>query len=197
MNLPGIDEPVAASVFVGALAVRHLAQLWLARGKARGARSGWTSTSLLFIAYVTAMLLAFGRVASGRSPVAALAAGGILWLVAVLFRMWALAHLAEQFSSLIEIRDRHRLVDTGPYSLVRHPLHLAFGLEVDAMALVAFSWWGVAPGVLVWLVIIMRNRTEEAALAAHFGAAYEDYRARVPAMDLVRGAVRRLRGGGS
>ena len=195
MSVPEIQEPVAACVFAGALAARHLAQLRLTRGKIGGARSGWATTALLFLCYVGAMGFAFARVASGAAPVAAVLAGSSLWLAAVAFRMWALAHLAEQFSSLIEIRSGHRLVDTGPYSVVRHPLHLAFGLEVGAFAAVAFSAWAVVPAVLVWGVIAVRNRTEEGALRAHFGRAYDDYSERVPAMNLVRGFLRRRRRG--
>ena len=195
MSLPGVREPLAAAVFAGALALRHLAQLWLTRRKVAGARSGWATTALLFLCYTSAMALAFARVASGGAPVAALAGGAALWLAAVAFRMWALAHLAEQFSSLIEIRSGHRLVETGPYSIVRHPLHLAFGLEVGAFAVVAFSAWAAAPAAAVWAVIAARNRTEEAALRARLGRAYREYSERVPAMDPVRGLVRRLRRG--
>jgi protein-S-isoprenylcysteine O-methyltransferase Ste14 len=197
VSLPDLDalvrSPLEAAVFGGVLAARHLAQLVLTRKKIAGARSGWVTTSLLFVCYVSAMGCAFVRVASGNGSGWAIALGAALWLAAVAFRMWALAHLAEQFSSLIEIRSGHRLVDTGPYSVVRHPLHLAFGLEVGAFAVVAFSVWAAAPAVLVWIVIVTRNRTEEAALRAHFRAAYDEYAARVPGMDVVRGVVRRLR----
>ena len=196
MNLPELREPVQAAVFAGALALRHLAQLWLTRTKVPGARSGWATTALLFVCYVGAMGAAFARVASGAAPTWAAAAGGAIWGAAVAFRMWALAHLAEQFSSLIEVRSDHRLVETGPYAIVRHPLHLAFGLEVGAFAVVAFSAWAAAPAALVWAVIIVRNRVEEAALRAHFGRAYEEYAARVPSMDVVRGAIRRMGRGG-
>ncbi|MHC4250705.1 MAG: methyltransferase family protein [Planctomycetota bacterium] len=195
MSLPELRQPLAAGLLVGALAARHLAQLWLTRKKIAGARSGWVTTALLFLCYTGAMGLAVARVASGAAPAAAVLAGSALWLAAVAFRMWALAHLAEQFSSLIEIRSGHRLVDTGPYSLVRHPLHLAFGLEVDALAAVAFSVWAAAPAALVWVVIAVRNRTEEAALRAHFGSAYGEYAGRVPAMNVLIGLARRCRRG--
>jgi len=192
VSLPELREPVPAAVFGGALVLRHLAQLWLTRSKVPGARSGWATTALLFLCYVGAMGVAFARVASGGSPIWALVAGGAIWVAAVAFRMWALAHLAEQFSSLIEVQSEHRLVDTGPYSIIRHPLHLAFGLEVGAFAVIAFSAWAAAPGALVWAAIIARNRVEEAALRAHFGREYEEYTARVPSMDVVRGIVRRM-----
>jgi protein-S-isoprenylcysteine O-methyltransferase Ste14 len=204
-----IERPVAAAAFVTALIARHAAQLWLA-GRAPGAphaptpetadtdhdvrRSGWTSTALLFLCYVSAMGLAVVEVARGASPWAALGVGGALWSCAVAIRMWALAHLREQFSALIEIRPAHRLVRSGPYGIARHPLHVAFGLEVTAFAGAAWSWWAIPPAALVWIVILVRNRTEERALAAHFGGEYDAYRARVPAMNVVRGLARRFVG---
>ncbi len=199
VDIVDIEKPLAAGAFAFALVVRHLVQLLLTRRKAKGApasapaarRSGWVSTVLLFLCYVTAMGLALVRLARGPVPLAA-AVGTALWLAAVAFRAWALAHLAEQFSSLIEIRPAHRLVDTGPYAVVRHPLHLAFGLEVAAFAVIAWSSWAIPPAAMVWLVILVRTRTEEAALRAHFGAEYDAYRARVPGMDPVKGLARLL-----
>ena len=197
----GVEEPFAAAAFAFALVVRHLVQLWLTRRKVKGApacapaarRSGWVSTGLLFLCYVTAMGLATFSLARGSVPLAAAAAGTALWLAAVAFRACALVHLAEQFSSLIEIRPAHRLVDTGPSAIVRHPLHVAFGLEVAAFGVIAWSSWAIPPAALVWLVILVRNRTEEAALRAHFGAEYDAYRARVPSMDPMKGLVRLAR----
>ena len=110
--------------------------------------------------------------------------------------MWALAHLREQFSVWIEIREGHRLVDTGPYAIIRHPLHLAFAVAVTAFALAAWSAWAAIPAALVWTVVLVRNRTEEAALREHFGGSWDEYAARVPSMDPVRGIVRRVRRGG-
>jgi protein-S-isoprenylcysteine O-methyltransferase Ste14 len=190
---PRACDVAAAAIFALALAARHLAQALITRHKRPGARSGWLSTALLFLCYVSAMCLALKNLAGGKTTLAAAAVGGGLWLLAVAFRMWALAHLGEFFSSLIEIRDGHRLVDTGPYALVRHPLHLAFGVEVAGMAVISWEALAVVPGVLVWAVLLARNASEEAALLSRFGADYEAYRARVPSVDLVSGLVRRLR----
>lgn len=192
-ELGGIGRPVEAATFVAALALRHVAQAYLVRRKVKGARSGYASTALLFICYVSAMLLAFAGLARGKTPLAAGISASALWLAAVAFRMWALRHLAEQFSSLIEIREQHRLVVTGPYAVTRHPLHLAFGLEVTAFAPLAWSVYAVAPAALVWIVILVRNRTEEEALARHFGEEYGRYRARVPSMNVVLGLFRLAR----
>jgi protein-S-isoprenylcysteine O-methyltransferase Ste14 len=67
---------------------------------------------------------------------------------------------------------------------------------VTSFAAVAWNWYASIPAAAVWVVVLVRNRTEDAALRAHFSATvekgreYEDYRCAVPAMDPFRGVVR-------
>lgn len=185
---------LAPPLVLGVLVVaRCVAESLLTWHRERGVRSGRVSTSLLFVSYVGAFAAALWGLGRWSPPVWAMAAGGAVWGLAVAFRMWALVHLREQFSFWIEIRDAHRLVDTGPYAVLRHPLHLAFALEVTAFAGLAWSAWAAAPAALAWILVFTRNRTEEAALRAHFGGAWDEYAARVPGMNFVRGLVRLVR----
>jgi protein-S-isoprenylcysteine O-methyltransferase Ste14/membrane-associated phospholipid phosphatase len=72
---------------------------------------------------------------------------------------------------------------TGPYSIVRHPLYLANGIIACGLALFSHSW--LAPPLLgavalVYYALIVRS--EEAFLRQRFGARFEQWRARVPAV---------------
>jgi protein-S-isoprenylcysteine O-methyltransferase Ste14 len=64
----------------------------------------------------------------------------------------------------IEVEAGQRVVATGPYALVRHPMYVA----AIAMMLVAApalgSWWALLPALLQTGVIIARIRGEEALL---------------------------------
>jgi protein-S-isoprenylcysteine O-methyltransferase Ste14 len=72
----------------------------------------------------------------------------------------------------------HRVVTTGPYAYVRHPMYAgALGLVLGAPLLLG-SWWGVAGAVVLILVIAMRAVLEERALQAELDG-YADYAARV------------------
>ena len=181
-------------VLGGLVVARRVAERVLTWHREKGERSGFFSTSLLFLSYVSAFAFALWSLGRRTSPVHAVTAGGSLWAAAIALRMWALVHLKEQFSFWIEIREGHRLVDTGPYAIIRHPLHLAFALEVTAFSLGAWTVWAVVPTALAWIVVAARNRTEEAALREHFGEAWEEYAAHVPSMNLVRGLTRLARG---
>ena len=69
----------------------------------------------------------------------------------------------------------HRVIDTGPFALVRHPIYLG----LDLLALGTAIW---TPTVIVWvataLVLVgsdFRARAEEKLLLAAFGDTYRDY----------------------
>lgn len=184
---------VPPAVLCGLVVARGIAEQLLTRHREKGRRTGRVTTALLFLSYVGGLALALRGLGLGGATVRVTGGAFALWGAAIAFRIWALVHLREQFSFWIEIREQHRLVDTGPYAIIRHPLHLAFALEVSAFALAAWSAWAAVPAALVWIVVLVRNRTEEAALREHFGKSWDEYAARVPSMNPVRGLVNRAR----
>jgi protein-S-isoprenylcysteine O-methyltransferase Ste14 len=78
----------------------------------------------------------------------------------------------------IQKEREHRVVDTGPYAYVRHPMY-AGALLINAGApLLLGSWWGLAVGALFTVLIGVRALLEENTLKAEL-AGYVDYAARV------------------
>ena len=53
-------------------------------------------------------------------------------LAGILFAWWARIHLGRLWSSAVTRKEHHHVVDTGPYSLVRHPIYT--GLLTSALA---------------------------------------------------------------
>lgn len=79
----------------------------------------------------------------------------------------------------VEIRDRHVLVETGPFARIRHPIYLAAVLEVIATAMVLGTLvCGVIACAVVAFFVGMRIRVEESAMASKFGEAWTRYRLR-------------------
>lgn len=180
-------------VLGGLVIARRVTERLLTWRREKGKRTGRVSTALLFLSYVGALAVALWSLANRAPPLSAAISAGALWASAVAFRMWALVHLREQFSFWIEIRPENYLVDTGPYAVIRHPLHLAFAVEVTAFALASWTAYAIPPAALVWITVLARNPIEEAALRGQFGRAWDDYASRVPSMNLLRGAVNRAR----
>jgi protein-S-isoprenylcysteine O-methyltransferase Ste14 len=97
------------------------------------------------------------------------------------FAWWARLHLGTLWSSSVTRKEDHRIVDTGPYGIVRHPIYT--GMLMGAIALVVASGTTLALiGFAVFVVgILMKARLEERFLSGELGVeAYESYRRRVP-----------------
>jgi len=66
--------------------------------------------------------------------------GAIAWVLVViavvglLFTWWARLHLGRLWSSAVGRKADHRVVDTGPYGIVRHPIYTGITLAAAATA---------------------------------------------------------------
>lgn len=108
-------------------------------------------------------------------------AGGLSMATALALRLWAAAHRERRFG--VPARPPTRLVTSGPYAYMRHPLPLANLLTGVGAALIAEN--GLAMLLVPTALIAMYRITtplEDAWLAERFGHAYVDYCARVPAL---------------
>lgn len=80
------------------------------------------------------------------------------------------------------VTAEHRLITTGAYSLVRHPMYAAaVGLLLAAGLVFAHPTGLLAAGPIFLIGTEIRMRAEDKLLASHFGAAHEQYRRRVKA----------------
>jgi protein-S-isoprenylcysteine O-methyltransferase Ste14 len=105
----------------------------------------------------------------------------LLTLAGLLFTWWARIHLGRLWSGSITRKEGHRIIDTGPYALVRHPIYtgLIFALFATAIAQATIS--GLAGATLITFGFWVKARIEERFLTAELGAnAYGAYRRRVP-----------------
>jgi protein-S-isoprenylcysteine O-methyltransferase Ste14 len=99
-----------------------------------------------------------------------------LTLAAVTFPLWIVARL--QLGSAFSVKARaQRLVTSGLYSRIRHPIYLFGALAMFGAFLALQNWvilaFALATSVPVQLV---RIRRENRLLRAAFGDAYERYR---------------------
>ena len=75
-------------------------------------------------------------------------AGFALGVASLAWWAWTQAALGAQWSAQLQLREEHRLVTTGPYARVRHPLYTAMVGIAIAFALVTAHWVFVAFGIV-------------------------------------------------
>ncbi len=99
--------------------------------------------------------------------------------VAVGFALIVRVYRANTFTSAtIEVAEGQRVISTGPYSVVRHPMYASALLYLIGTPLALGSYWGLVPFVVIVPFLIWRLFDEEQLLAESL-AGYSEYQRRV------------------
>ncbi len=91
------------------------------------------------------------------------------------FSIWARIHIGKYWSGTVALKEDHRIVDTGPYRLVRHPIYTGLLSAVLGTAMAAgtkeafFGFAVMIPGYII------KWKREEKIMLGEFGPAYADY----------------------
>jgi protein-S-isoprenylcysteine O-methyltransferase Ste14 len=107
---------------------------------------------------------------------AALAWSGVALTVAGhAFSVWARIHLGKYWSGTVALKVDHKIIDTGPYALVRHPIYT--GLLTSALgSAIAAGTKEAFVGLFIMIAgYIVKWKREEKIMLSEFGAAYADY----------------------
>ena len=137
--------------------------------------------STLRTLWVTIILaVTAGIVTSMRVPAAAIAgslwAGGALFALGLVLRWYSIVYLGRFFTVNVAIHSGHEIIDTGPYSRVRHPSYAGALLAFLGLALCMSNWLSLLVVVLPILWAFNRRMsTEETALSNALGTPYINY----------------------
>ena len=104
-------------------------------------------------------------------------AGDLLILVS----MWMSLRVFKENSfgsATVEVAKDQRVISTGPYALVRHPMYSSAAVYFIGLPLALGSYWGLIPALLAILCLVLRLFDEEEFLAENL-AGYTDYCAKV------------------
>ena len=113
---------------------------------------------------------------------ARIAASAIFAVLASLLSWSSIQHLGRQFRIQAGLYEDHRLIRTGPYRWVRHPIFASLLSALLCTLLLLTPWqWCVVSLALFLLGTEIRIRTEERLLASRFPEEFPEYRRHVPA----------------
>jgi len=100
--------------------------------------------------------------------------GYFCFLFGVALRIWSLKEIGRFYDPGIVVKADHQMINTGPYRVLRHPLHLGTVLQIAGLAGFAPIWLAF-PAVLASLVLCLYlNRTEDNT-HRQLGSAFESY----------------------
>lgn len=103
-------------------------------------------------------------------------AGAVVAVAGLAYTCWARAALGEYWSGIVALKHDHKLVRSGPYRRVRHPLYTGLMAASLGTAFAFGLWRALLGAALLWTAFIARAHREDALLAGQFGEEFADYR---------------------
>jgi protein-S-isoprenylcysteine O-methyltransferase Ste14 len=175
-----------------ALTAPSVVYLWRVNPEIFVARSGihagtkrWDRVLMAFLfASLTALfpVAAFdsGRFHWSSVPLWLIAFGYVLLCIGFLISIWAQSvnKFAEP-SVRIQTERGHKVIDTGPYAIVRHPLYLGALFFLAGIPLALGSFWAFIPAAAATVALVVRTILEDRTLQRELEG-YKAYAARVP-----------------
>ncbi len=162
-----------ASELFGAVLIPRLR----GRGATKVRRDRGSMALILFTVWISlTVALYFGYGGIGALPDWVFYPGIFLMLLGVVIRQWAIAVLGRFFSFHVRVVEDHRVVDKGPYRLVRHPSYTGVLITFTGLSLAVQSLGALLVLLAVFIVSYgYRMKVEEKTLLTELGDNYVDY----------------------
>ena len=103
---------------------------------------------------------------------------GDLMMLAGLAVSFSVARVNTYTSAIIEVVGDQKVVSTGPYATIRHPLYSGALMMLYATPLALGSWWGLLLNIPMTVALIWRLLDEERFLVKNLKG-YAEYRQHV------------------
>lgn len=105
--------------------------------------------------------------------------GFFLFFLGIALNWLGILTLRKQWSVIVVVSDSHKLVDTGIYKFIRHPIYTALLLEVLGFGVALSNWVSLLLLLIPNLAsLTYRIFVEEKELEKHFGNDYIKYEQR-------------------
>jgi protein-S-isoprenylcysteine O-methyltransferase Ste14 len=109
-------------------------------------------------------------------------AGMALTALALGLGVWARLHIGKYWSGTVTLKREHKIIDTGPYRFVRHPIYAALLAAALGTGFAAETRSAFAGVVILVAAYILKLKREEKMMLGEFGQDYADYMKRTAAL---------------
>jgi len=104
--------------------------------------------------------------------------GSVLIAIGAIGTLYCRRQLGGSWSAQSTLLADHKLVDSGAYRVVRHPIY-GFASTMSVGTIMVFpTWWNVAAGILMACLYVIKGLVEEKLLADKLPG-YREYQQRV------------------
>ena len=83
-----------------------------------------------------------------------------------------------------------KLVNTGIYAIIRHPIWLTWILLSLSMTLMSQYWIMIFMGIIVMLIVYLETFRLDKRLIEKFGIEYKQYKKEVPRLNIIYGLIK-------
>lgn len=98
-----------------------------------------------------------------------------LCILGALLACWSRYLLGQNWSSVVQLKQDHELVTSGPYKYVRHPIYTGLLFLFFGNAIMVGDWRGLIAVAIVFVSFWRKLKLEENWLGKHFGNLYSNY----------------------
>jgi len=116
------------------------------------------------------------------TPAALLWAALAIEIAGIAFAITAREYLGALWSGRVTLKENHRIVRSGPYRFVRHPIYTGVLAAVLGVVLARGTAAGLFGFAFIAAALGRKIVAEEALLCDHFGDAYRSYQREVRAL---------------
>lgn len=150
------------------------------RGELGEGTKKWDKICLAFFGLLFLAIMIVGALDGGRyhwtsMPVWTWFVGAGLFILHIWIFTWAMS-VNTYFEKTVRIQiDReHKVIDSGPYRVVRHPGYASNLFVIAAFPLLLGSWWAFLPAILCAVSLVIRTWLEDRTLHQELPG-YDEY----------------------
>ncbi len=102
--------------------------------------------------------------------------GFAILFLSLLFFLYVHSVLDKNWSPVLQIKENHELITSGPYKYIRHPMYTQIWMWVAGQFLLVSNWIVGLAGIITWsLLYFTRVNKEENMMIEQFGDKYREY----------------------
>jgi protein-S-isoprenylcysteine O-methyltransferase Ste14 len=106
--------------------------------------------------------------------------GFLIFYTGVMMMNWTISVAGKYLRPSIDgVCEEHKLIQTGPLGIVRHPYYVSYLLIAVGLSLLLLTWCALIPALCVAIGIYSIAKSEEKMLISRFGEEYIKYQRKV------------------